>query len=538
MPAVADTNLTIFVHSNMVQCTQAGTNSGGGGSGDPPPPPSSASGFGGEDLALPSESEPERPPYPWEAQAWSIMSEVDSSSLLGSGSAGGDGPLGPLDDGSTNSGFYRVVRTGIHIVGLTNNPVLQGDVEIPLELGATNENIPGMHLYADGIAVPMCTVDIPGNRFPVARWNTAFMRNGTYSLHAECDFAGSAEVLIGVTNSVTVSNSVTFTEFDSMFGEQMWVYAELSMAEAQFEIDMFTGTNFIGTFSGNTTNGQISFLWDLVDPSSQSLTNSVFEGAFYVAAAAGNPRTNSPVRRKWYKDYNFPGDYFVVAWAITKVNPLAPRVATLMQNGVVDILASPAANDPYQLSPGNSYSGSSFRLLSSTKTNLMSYLSDPSYRNFYFYGHGNASSIGDYNPAQGWLASITETELRSALTNYGPTGTNLHSYRFVFLDSCKSANGSLCEAFGIAKHQVHRQWYQDYLKIMPRAFVGYLETDIDLPSTASEHQFNADMLAQLLGQWRDGASLHGIVEQAKQHQFWSMDPSAIIWGATNLYRYY
>jgi hypothetical protein len=442
--------------------------------------------------------------------------------------AGGDG----------GTGFYRVVRNGVHLVGLTNNPVLQGIVNIPIELGATNQGIAGIHLYADGIALPMCTVVIPDKGFPVANWDTAFMQNGTYSLHAECDFVGSAEVLVGVTNSVTVSNLVTFDEFTTMFGDQMWIDARLAFSAAQFEIDMFADTNYIGTFGGSTTNGQISFLWDLTDPSSQTLTNATFQGDFYLAAAAGNPRTNKPVRRKWYKDYGLAGDGFAVAWAITKVNPFASRTDQLIQRGVVDILASPGAVDPYQLSPGNSFNGTTFRLTASTKTNLLSYLADPGYRNFYFYGHGNSSSFGDFSQLQGWLVNITETEVRTALTNYFPQGINLHPYRFVFLDSCKSANGPLPDSFGIVKRQVPRAFYKDYAKMMPRAFVGYLETDIPLPVSQAQHDFNENMLANFFAEWRDGANLDGIVGRAKAHAFWPLDPSVITWGATNLFRYY
>lgn len=190
------------------------------------------------------------------------------------------------------------------------------------------------------------------------------------------------------------------------------------------------------------------------------------------------------------------------------------------------------------LSPGNVYNSSTFRLTSASKTNLLNYLEDPDYENFYFYGHGNSSSFGDYSPElDSWLVNITDTEVRAAVKNYFPTGTNAHSYRFVFLDSCQSANGPLPEAFGIAKERVPWRHYYDGLRVMARAFVGYLEKDIKLPQNSDDLGFNSDMLGQFMGEWRDGASLNGVVSRAKQHSLWPLDPSATTWGATNLWRY-
>jgi hypothetical protein len=444
-------------------------------------------------------------------------------------------------DPQPDPGFYRVVRYGVHLSGVTNGIVLSGAVQMPIELGATNESVPQIQLYADGIAAPMSTVRIPSSGFPVAQWDTTFLTNGNYLLHAECGFVGSAEVLVGVTNSITIANPISFDTFSTMFGGQMWVHAGLAFPEAEFWIEIFADGDYIGWFDGVTTNGYISFVWDLTDPYGQPLDNASFEGDFYVAPLGAGPMGPAgligPVRRKWYKDLGFSGDRFVVAWALTKANPFAPRTSTLVQSGVVDILASPAADDPYELSPGNTFNGTTFRLVAGTKTNLLSYLADQNCRNFYFFGHGNSGSFGDYTESQSWLVNITETEVRGALGNYFPTGTNAHPYRFVFLDSCKSANGPLPEAFGIAKHQLHRVDYYQRLQVMSRAFVGYTETDITLPRTSEEHISNASMLGNFMHDWLEGANLDGIVGRAKLDQYWPLDPSATIWGATNLYRY-
>jgi hypothetical protein len=46
------------------------------------------------------------------------------------------------------------------------------------------------------------------------------------------------------------------------------------------------------------------------------------------------------------------------------------------------------------------------------------------------------------------------------------------------------------------------------------------------------------MLGQFIAEWHGGANLDGIVARAKQNTFWPLDPSAITYGATNLYRFY
>ena len=89
-------------------------------------------------------------------------------------------------------------------------------------------------------------------------------------------------------------------------------------------------------------------------------------------------------------------------------------------------------------------------------TQLLSLLTVPSIRNFYYSGHSSGNSIGysDSVPNNG----ITESNLSFVLTNKFSAiqGSPLKVYfefrkpfRFVFIDGCNSANGWFPEAFGI-----------------------------------------------------------------------------------------
>jgi hypothetical protein len=87
---------------------------------------------------------------------------------------------------------------------------------------------------------------------------------------------------------------------------------------------------------------------------------------------------------------------------------------------------------------------------------LEEFLARTNSRNFFYDGHGDAN----------YIANITSSQL----TNY------IHNrYRFVFLDSCSSANGDLDKAFGINGPKRFDIGYYERTGIRPAAFMGYTE---------------------------------------------------------------
>lgn len=455
-----------------------------------------------------------------------------------------DGPVpsdGPGSSDPQAMGFYRVVRRGVHPAGLTNGLTLAGVGSFPVEIWADEAGTPQLRLMVNGDIAP-ASVTTTATGCPVLEWDTQYLPNGTYTVWAECDFPGGQTVLYSETNKVTIANDLTFDSMLSSFGEQMWIFAQVASPPVSYEIAMFDGETdqYLGSFNDTNTDGNISFLWDLTDGAGYTFTNQSFRGEFHISSLAARGPSKTATNR-WTKDNGWTQDDFAIAWANT-AKVLAPsRMRDLMRYGVVDILGTPDGG--YNLSPGNVFgTGQSFNLTAATQTNLLAYLNDPSYRNFYFYGHGNASGIGDSSQ---WAVNppwITELELRAAMTNHlGETtkpGTTVHPYRFVFLDSCNSANGNLCEAFGI--HRVPANYwstsfYVNILKMKPRVFVGYT-TAVNLPSTYDEHMKNAHMLGQFLGSWRDGASINGIIVAAKANTQWPLSGSTITYGAWNLWR--
>ena len=116
------------------------------------------------------------------------------------------------------------------------------------------------------------------------------------------------------------------------------------------------------------------------------------------------------------------------------------------------------------------------------------YQGNGSYRNLYLLAHGNSHKVGgDFDAVPpnigvawgvGSAASLSAYQVR---TNLGADPNaplaGRRTYRFVFLDGCKTASGDFPSAFGISpRHKTDLNYYQDsqgnYLQ-RPCALVGW-----------------------------------------------------------------
>ena len=180
LPASSGTNLTVFVHSNVVQ----NANCGGGGS------------FalmcedGGEvtsvsmtvadtepavPLAMPADGSGSAVPlclYPagfdfsnfvilnpdsgeWVSASVYLPSplSLDTPQLNDIEPLDGSGGAAQADSGTEDPdpGFYRVVRNDVHLFGFTNGMVLSGTVNVPVEFSvASADQIAGLTFYSNG----------------------------------------------------------------------------------------------------------------------------------------------------------------------------------------------------------------------------------------------------------------------------------------------------------------------------------------------------------------------------------------------------
>jgi hypothetical protein len=165
----------------------------------------------------------------------------------------------------------RADKQKIRFVTLTNGAVLQGKVELPLEIKL--KSFDGIFLSANGAPMSSYGVRIQTNSAGrwFVNWNTQDYPNGIYDVHLE---AGSGDDnWLSVTNTITVSNMVSFGSFP-FYGSQMWIFARLAVQNADWKVKVFDSKGkYIGYFVGSTTNGFINFIWDFTDINGRTFTN-------------------------------------------------------------------------------------------------------------------------------------------------------------------------------------------------------------------------------------------------------------------------
>lgn len=487
---------------------------------------------------------------------------------------------------TNHTGFYRVVRDGAHIYGLTNNSTLSGEVQMPIEIAVdSTDHIESVTFFNSADDSPVIGAQAMQNSSGgwVFDWNTSMVENGSYNIYAEVDFTGDDPVSsVNLPVSLNVSNIISFPNYlTRIFGSQMWIYAE-TIPDANYEIDIYDeGTNFLGSFFDSADdNGVISFIWDLTDGSGNTFDSTNFFGVFTVDTSSPaivqeaqaksikggvpNFQTLSPVnktfanrvkangvhandsgslssaKQTWALETGWSGnDGFVVAYAPLTDPSIDPNTSyreSLMMvggdggiyGGVVSQLSDYGL--AYQLSPGNVAQSSAFEMGSLTdKTNLLSYLANYSYRNFYFFGHGNPTVISAYDSSGVAINSFTISQLLGNFLS-GSKPENFHPYRFVMIDGCDTGKGKFCEAFGIPAQALSNQFFKN-AGVRSRAFLGFKK---NISFNTSQWDSRSIMLGTFFGDWQTFKTVSQCAFDAQQLEFQPMDSSAVIYGATDL----
>jgi hypothetical protein len=171
----------------------------------------------------------------------------------------------------------------IRFVTLTNGAILQGKVALPLEVEL--RSFDGIFLTANGGPVSGYSAVICTNSTGrwILDWDTQDYPNGIYDIYLEADSGDSN--YYSVTNTITVSNMVSFDPWPT-YGSQMWIHARFAVRHADWKVKMFDGEGqYVGYFTGTTTNGFISFIWKFQDIDGKTLTN----GPFYSTQVSVSP---------------------------------------------------------------------------------------------------------------------------------------------------------------------------------------------------------------------------------------------------------
>jgi hypothetical protein len=363
-------------------------------------------------------------------------------------------PMGSTG-GSTNepvpgTGFFRVVRDGVHLWGINNDMVVSKVLVTSIEIGLDcTDEVVGLSFYDTNTASPLIGAsaqNIGGNQW-LFIWNTMQSFNGQYAVCATVDYATSNSVSSQPID-ITVNNTISFPNyFSQIYGDQMWVYAT-TIPNAGYKLDMYDdNTNYLGTFGGNAdSTGTISFLWNLVDDNGNPSDSTNFFGVFTVNTSGGtqlspkiaHPTANSATfiastpthqtlfnkftgihpndggstaaqaNQLWVKEGRWaPNNNWVVCYASLTGDGTVDQRATYMivggagspsdYRGVLGTLDEYGLNG--NLCPGNNAeNGNVFTLQdATTRQDLLDYLGSTRYENFYYFGHGTSSAISAYN---------------------------------------------------------------------------------------------------------------------------------------------
>lgn len=559
MPPDAGTNITVFVHSNRVDC-----------------PPGQIIGVmrstDGENASLSSTAAPltieeenqlwqaseearlaalyekckleGREPHEWELKntpplppspeevmqqllkanadkaAGPSIAKVENAQADETGLEGGANGPQPAGGGSgePGCGFYRVVRNGVHTVGLTNTP-LSGLRSFILEVGLDDTSAPvigfsvGRH---DQGSLNGLTTSPATERLQIA-WDTAQTTNGTYSLVPEVELADGT-VITGAVKTVTVENAISFPNGYQYAGDAMYLQAHTLHTNGTWHMDFYDDQDaYLGFLDGNVSaNGYCDypgipspgFSIGLLDNQGNQLPSSYYSvvvtttppetGGITPAGAGGSGSAKATnkivVERRW------AGNKWAIAYqtvyplnsaADLQLNSMMGQIVGGIQEGPYGNHA--VINSPYAVTPNP------FKLrFTSHWQQLAVDSSDETVRNFVYFGHGSKKSIGsgDVN------TSMNREFLQFVLKNSPDplVGTNRHPYRLVFLDGCDTAKGDLCLDFGIPKQTIYATNMISRYGLRPRAFLGW-KTGIGTSVKNTLPQTHAKFISRFFEIW-------------------------------------
>ena len=385
-------------------------------------------------------------------------------------------------------------------------------------------------------------------------WDTGYMENGNYSLalefqHRNAPVAGDLPV-VGTARGVAITNDVLFKKVNSIFNDHLVFDVKLALETAYWRIELFDEQNdYLGYFSGMTTNGSIAGSWDLTDGQGNQLATSHVRTRFYTSASTGSPPggTTSKATRWFIKQVpGGVGDVFVVAWGWDYYGTsFYNRRTDLMLDGVINLLANPARNDEYTLLPGgNGFNAGAFRFDDEIdKAILIKALEESGSGNFFWFGHGATQGIQGNGDRATILSGDVERHLKNKKHRSTPKHPheNKHPYRLAILNGCNTYSSDWSNAFGIDFSEggtTNGVWENMLQGRQSQAFVGWADS-IDVPTQFAPAAYSTEYsyaLAQFFSRWMDGYPLENcLINYANGminldgHDSWKISGTAHMW---------
>lgn len=504
LPAETTTNITTFVHSNRVDCptgqifgmmiSDGGDNSGfdseskqkdftqtgpvvmpKGGSKTPVPLEIYPPGFdlSGYIIIWPDGSTDEWSEKLVEAYKAVQREEQDDPQTEDAGGGGSE----------PGTGFYQVVRVGINLFGINNGTVLHGEVSLPLEFANTDTNRTLSEVF---LTDNDSDETIPGSTFPnlpyeaanqlSGVWDTTQVTNGSYMLQVGARLTdGTAYLDHPVT--VTVSNVIAFPDAWDVGGLGIYVGAKTIYTNGVWQLDVYDDQNtYLGYLNGPIDSDGYCAYPGITGPGFTLDNTDAFgnqnPSTSYNLVMSAAP-TNTPLSYPMATNKVFiePAWNFATTAVTCHMNPFASwkpgwsDVHQLMET--IWNIEEPfhhnllgGSTTPYEIFSSNDWVFA-----------VQAQLIQAGNRDFFYFGHGSGCTLGVAG------AQMTVADINAILLNNSKdplTATNIHPYRYVFLDGCNTADGNWPQAFGIPKKK--GMVITDFTQkrgVRPRAFMGW-----------------------------------------------------------------
>jgi hypothetical protein len=388
-------------------------------------------------------------------------------------------------------------------------------------------------------------------------WDTGFLTNGNYSIKAGFQYKhevplNEESTFFGQTNSVQVTNIITFDQLTSQFTDYLLIDTKLAVQNASCRVELYDedGSPLVyGTFT--TTNGLIQISWDLTDGGGNQLAFGSVRADFRIGPpGTTNFSSLNPVPHWFLKEATANGTHFVVAWGWdTYSTGFNNRREQAMLNGVINLIDERINGNGYTLQPqANVALATAFRFDSiEDKDLLIDQLKSPSSGNFFWFGHSGKDFIAGNVHKTSLDANGVETALQNKAHRSTPRvpRTNAHPYKLVILNGCENYTSEWANAFGIdfaPDGSSETSLTYIFAGRTPRAFVGWKE-QIEVPSRLGswigyETEYS-EALGYLFYNWMQGNfltySLNQYANRMNYHGFDGHD-SWRISGCTTLTR--
>jgi hypothetical protein len=441
----------------------------------------------------------QRPPYPWDPDVWLMREQrlltTDGTTMQTSSMESG---------GGATMGFYRVFHVP-NLPASLGTAIIQGLTFVPIDYADYVDRVVSTEVIVNGQASELTarnTRTFNNTVYEGVDFFTDLTTNGSWQAHLLTTIRLEDEVneftptltFTGKTVTVNISNAVYFTNWEATIVGSTTTFEAFSIVpNVNWTIEVYDVVDdFVISHSGSTTDGRISWTWDLRDFTGMLRNDWEYDPVFYPEITISIPGSGGgataaaaqPTPRKAL-DYPTEGTW-VIAYQ--------------------DRVQNPAARPDYQASMEEIAGGPAFwdilrtiRLLrygtNTTQTqrndSWLSFRADlttSSARNYYYQGHGAGTLIGgdiDSLDASGnpTGARITGTSSRAYLTTEWVRNnitfnryTGARLMRFVFLDGCETAKGDWPQAFGVPKLTNTLAYYTAPNRrpnSRPSAFVGW-----------------------------------------------------------------